>query len=470
MVNRSKAEAPCASGWRNWSGVLFGLAGFAFVSILLIGPWRFEPREGTVGVTLACLVGALLAQGLGCLAGLAWSGSQPAVAFWVVTAGLVARGILLPLEPMLSDDIFRYIWEGRIQTEGFNPYTIAPNDDRLEALRDDEIFPRINHPEISAIYPPVLQLAFWATASVSPTVTGFKVLSLLGDLATGFLLLAWLRCRGRHLAWAVLWWWSPLVIVEFAWSGHADSVGIAALVACCWALERAKCGQAVASLGLAISAKVLPILFVPLAWARFRWRVLWVVPIVGLLASIFLEGARWSREPGGLFFAIDQYGTHWRFNDALFRVPLELLESLSVWVRPDAHPGVHELFANVWARRLVGLLVVGVASWVARRGLEPVRAGLWVIGAFVLLTPTLHPWYLTWLIPWLCFRPAVSWWLLSGLILVSYRALVLREGGLGWREEPWVWWIQFVPFFLLLGIERFFWKRQTRSDPPPSFT
>src|SRR5215510_7148543 len=101
---------------------------------------------------------------------------------WVILVAIALRGALWPVVPSLSDDIYRYLWEGRVALAGHDPYALPPSDERLASLRDPVIYPRINHPELSTIYPPLGVAQFALVAAVWPSVAGMKAWVILCDL------------------------------------------------------------------------------------------------------------------------------------------------------------------------------------------------------------------------------------------------------------------------------------------------
>ncbi len=139
--------------------------------------------------------------------------------------GLVFRITMLITEPSLSDDVYRYIWDGKVASHGINPFQHPPNADTLQTLRDSQYYPKINHREISTIYPPVSQMVFSVVYKIKPTVFAFKVVFLLFDLLTIAALLLLLRSLRLSLNRSLLYVWNPLIIVEFSGNAHADIIG-----------------------------------------------------------------------------------------------------------------------------------------------------------------------------------------------------------------------------------------------------
>ena len=145
---------------------------------------------------------------------------------WVVLAvALAARVTLLTSPILLSDDAYRYLWEGQVQEAGFNPYKLAPNAPELTALRDEN-WTKVAHGEVPSAYPPLLLLVFRAAARVGERPEIFKWIFTAFDLATLWMIVQLLRARGQNESLALIWAWNPLVILEFAGSGHEMSLAI----------------------------------------------------------------------------------------------------------------------------------------------------------------------------------------------------------------------------------------------------
>ena len=155
---------------------------------------------------------------------------------WLIFAvAVLLRGILLFTEPLLSTDIYRYIWDGRMQAAGINPYRYVPADAALNALRDATIFPNINRADYAVtIYPPVAQIFFLAVTRVSESVTMMKLALLACEAVTVVFLFRLLRDLGRPVTRLVGYLWHPLPLWEIANSGHIDALMIALLMMGLW--------------------------------------------------------------------------------------------------------------------------------------------------------------------------------------------------------------------------------------------
>jgi hypothetical protein len=156
---------------------------------------------------------------------------------WVILLGLVARMIMFISTPILEDDYYRYLWDGGVLANGFNPYRYSPQDildekvpdipDELRRLADDAVpvLQRINYPRLRTIYPPVAESAFAVAHIIRPwSMTAWRAVLLTFDLGTLYLLFKILRRSNLPLIGLVIYWWNPLLIKEIYNSGHMDVV------------------------------------------------------------------------------------------------------------------------------------------------------------------------------------------------------------------------------------------------------
>ena len=440
-----------------------------------------------------------LAQiGLG-LAGLAWAaavlvsrrvGDSLALRWAILGGALCLRVAVAAGDPRLSDDVERYLWEGALVAEGTSPYAFAPSSPERapQRRRWPEVYAGVNHADVSAAYPPAAQAAFAAVLGVSGGVEdggararkGMRLLFTLCDLAVLGLLLTVMGRRGPTPAPAVLWGWSPLVALEFAGSAHFDSLGILLLLAAALALDRGertvrardddrrRGAENVGLLCLMTSAlvKLLPIAFLPFALrdvARRDFRdhmafrgagravraALLVVAVSTLwfLWMLSLEGGL-----RGIARGASEYALRWESFSLLYRW---IERPLALLLASDGGP----LDVRRVARGLVLLAWLGILLQSWRRGASVLDASLPVIGGFLLLTPTLHPWYLTWAMPFLALRPSLSWIFLVAVAPLLYWPLTEWQERGEWLEPGWLWSVVALPFLALLGLE---WVRDAR--------
>lgn len=371
--------------------------------------------------------GMLLAYGGAALAVRGWlrAGRPERPAWWVIAIGaVVARALLMPIEPMLSDDLYRYLWDGRVLLSGINPYRLAPDDPALAPLRE-AWWPLINNPGLPTIYPPLLMALFGAAAALLPGVVAWKGLMALFDLAAGVFLARALRDSGRSGLWAVLYLWHPLVLVEFAGSGHADAVGLCAFTAALAFWNRTRTLTSGVAMTLASLVKFLTVPLLPLYLVRLQVRWLWL-PV--LAAAAYLPFATGGVNPFG---SLEVFAAVWRSNDYLFGLGL-----LGEPPTPETLLAAKRLWAAV-----LGLLWVLVF---ARRPSLAAAGGI-LIGGALLVSPVVHPWYVVWLLPAAILCGQAPWYVWSVTVVLGYAPLAgyLDDGV--WRESMALKHLQYLP-------------------------
>ncbi len=218
----------------------------------------------------------------------------------------------LRMSPGLDDDIHRYVWDGRVQHLGYNPYIVVPSDPALASLHTAETR-TLNNPEVPSLYPAGAQLFFRSVTSIHESTFALRVAFVLCDLAIVFVLLDVLRRTRQGAHWVLAYAWHPLLAIEVAGSGHVDIVGALLLLISVAALVRRWRAVAALAFGLSVSVKLLPIVLLPLYWKRVRMRDAALAAIVvGLLYVPFLNH---GRIPIG---SLGTYVQRFRFNDPAF--------------------------------------------------------------------------------------------------------------------------------------------------------
>jgi alpha-1,6-mannosyltransferase len=352
----------------------------------------------------------------------------------LVFAAIAFRAPLWPMEPTLSDDLQRYRWEGKVQAEGLNPYAIAPNDPRLAGLRDKyyEVMPGR---ELPAIYPPATELLFRATWKIFPGPIAFKVPFAVADVLV-LLLLAWMfrRAEDRNFRVAI-YAWNPLVIVEFAGSGHNDVLALLGIVG---GLALMKERPALASVPVALGAmaKVFPAVLLPV-WIR---RAGWPEKKTGWWAAAF-AGAAMLLVLAPYWNALGMFRENLGYYEATWKNYHASLYTVVDWLTGGTTkiPALVGVFAS-W----------GLAFWLAWKKAEPTRAAYLLIGTILAFGPNGYSWYFTWIVPLLCFFPNPAWLMLTVLQFLSYNVLI----GYGilaiFKFDPLLQWLVYAPFYALL--------------------
>ena len=357
----------------------------------------------------------------------------------VIGFAVVFRLLLLQTPPVLSSDIFRYVWDGRVQASGFNPYLTTPADVATEEVKQGPLYQQQNRPAVPTIYPPLAQLAFRAVHSVAgESVFAMKALMVAADLCTLALLLQFLSRLGLPRSRVILYAWHPLAVFECAGSGHVDALVLPLILVAVLAWHRGYDTAAGVALGAAVLIKVYPILLLPVFFAKRRWRL----PLVCMLMICFCY-LPYLHEAGlrvlGYLprFLVDPGEV---FNPSIMGLAILLGRSFGkvsvTWVS--------------WMGK--GLLLATLLSLLRSEPESPedLLARVWLVGtAMVLLALTLHPWYLLWLLPFLVIQPRPAWTYLSAAIAASYLFYLV----------PTTWWpvigaVEYAPFLGLLASRR----------------
>ena len=232
---------------------------------------------------------------------------QPRRAVWLVLGvALIMRVVLITNPLLLSSDIYRYVWDGRVQAAGINPYRYIPADPALTALRDRAIYPNINRRTYArTIYPPAAQVVFAIVGRISQTVIAMKLAMLACEVVAVVCLLRLLALARLPAERVLIYAWNPLVLWSFACDGHVDAIAVALLAVALLCRAERRFGAAGAFLAGAVLAKFLPIVVAP---AFLRGGVFWRPALAGLAVILVLYGLYISAGPHVLGFlsAYDQ--------------------------------------------------------------------------------------------------------------------------------------------------------------------
>jgi alpha-1,6-mannosyltransferase len=336
----------------------------------------------------------------------------------VVVIGLVLAALwhieFLRVPSGADDDIHRYVWDGRLQRLGYNPYIVVPSDPALGGLHTPETR-TLNNPDLPSPYPAGAEVFFRAVTAIHESIFTLKVAFVVCDLAIVLVLLDILRSSRQSAHRVLAYAWNPLLATEVAGSGHIDIVGVLLLLVSVAALGRRWRAVAALAFGLAVAVKLLPIVLLPLYWRRVRIRdgALAAV-VVGLLYVPFLNH---GRIPIG---SLGAYVRSFRFNDPVFAT----LERV-------AAPQVVAVLAV-----LVGFLT---AIWL--RSKAPVwspDAFAWPMAASLLCAPVVYPWYLLWLLPFARSASTVPIIIWTVSIIPTYYVWHLRTLGRPWLVSGWI--------------------------------
>mgnify|MGYP001579491958 CR=1 FL=1 len=344
------------------------------------------------------------------------------LAIWIPS--IVLRVLLLPTA--VSDDVNRYLFEGKLVRSDINPYVQTADVEALKSYRD-VYWRAMNHKDKPTAYPPLAELTFAAIGGVSYHPLAYKIVFVLADLLTLGAVLQLLRRRGLSLSYSGLYALNPIVLLAYAGEAHFDSLMVAALM---WALCAHQAGRrqlAVALVSVATGIKWITLPLVPFFVGKRLVSGAVVALVVLLLPAMCFRDSLVE-----LFHALFAFGGTRSFNGLVYDL---LLRGVNI-PRPACSGTVMALFA---------LVILWRWLWRDRASLECHLR--WILGALIVLSPTVHFWYLAWILPLVCLRPSLPWITFSFTGGVYFFVWMNAQEGRGWSLELWqqsLFWGPFV--------------------------
>ena len=345
--------------------------------------------------------------------------------FWIIVGFAIAcRVVALLPAPFLSTDVYRYVWDGIVQHAHINPYRYVPGDPALAFLRapNQNVYDHINRRDYArTIYPPAAQMLFYLITFVSPTVTFMKVVMVLFEGLTLFGLTKLLREMGLHREWTLLYAWCPMLIWEFAGSGHLDSMVMAFVVFALLFRYRKQPVLTGLFLGLAVLTKFYPLVLFPALYRRGDWKM--PATMAGLAVLLYAPYLTVGKMVLGFLGGyVDEEG----MANGTRYFPLEWVQHL---------PGLQGV-SNATYLLFAGAVFVGLMIWAwfpACRRDSRKDAFLWpafgLALALMLLFSPHYPWYVAWLVPFLVLLPNLTvMTYVCGLFYLCTTALAVGYG------------------------------------------
>ena len=355
---------------------------------------------------------------------------------WLIGA-VVLRLILVATTP--SDDVHRYLWEGRVLLAGHNPYLLAPDDPKLKSLRTAD-WSKINHPDFPAIYPPVAQFGFVAVAGVSESPLAIKLWHVLCDVLTVVVVGACLAQSGLPPIRVCLYALNPLVLTAFAIEGHVDSLMLLLSSLSILAGQRNRWTLAGVLFGLAIASKIVVIIWFPW-WLIRHSKAALTAAVVVLATYIPFADAGW-----GLLESLTRFGTGTEF--------FSLMGTLGL-VTNIALP--HQAIS--------GAALVLCVLYLAIKQRNAERFAASAITALLIFAPIVHYWYLSWALLWLPFKVRIHWVAASLAMVVYFEAGKCQELSGSWSMPDWAP-VAFWSVFGAAWLGESLWRRGRGATDP----
>jgi hypothetical protein len=353
----------------------------------------------------------------------------------IILLAIIFRLCLIPSEPtVLSKDMYRYIWDGRVQHYGINPYLYPPQADELKNLRDNQIFPNINRKDYPTLYPAGAQIffrIFYVLAGDS--VTAYKGIMVFFDILTLMVLTAMLRAYGFKASRIIVYAWNPLVIFEIAYSGHLEGLTVFLMASALYLYALHKKIPAIIMLALSAGVKLYPALLLA-AFLNRGDRIKGIITFSATTTLLYLPFLGAGGKISG-FLPVYLKNPYESFNLGLKYLLMGLLPGLDYY-----------LLSLVF---IIALVIVGLIVFLKdKENIEVIRYAYLLAGSLMILMPaSLHPWYVILIIPFLVIYPNPAWLIFTCTVSLSYLKYTSPQGIM----PTWILLIEYLPLFALLA-------------------
>ncbi len=363
----------------------------------------------------------------------------------ILAIALVARGLIFFQLP--SDDVYRYIWEGMLFSNGVNPYLISPGDLSLAGFAKE--FPYhslINHPDIAAAYPPLMIGFFSLISTVSIELSAIKAVMALFDLGGLLFLISILKNRGVDIRWSLLYALNPLILYSFAGEGHFDSIQTFFLLGAIFFYDRKNWPMLFLFAGLAVQVKYVAVIGLPFLINRgnLKWTPVILLPVI-LPFIPFI-----SDDPLAIFNGLRQFEGEFAFNGSvhsIFRILSGEIGTATVICRT--------LFIVLMLLGIVKLNNL-INAKNKQSETDPVIGIFYAFAVLILIAPTIHLWYLTWILPFAVIRNRISWIVLSLTACLYFTAKSSAWFGGLWEMPIGAQIIEWSVFYIFFGFELYY--------------
>jgi hypothetical protein len=337
----------------------------------------------------------------------------------------IAFRVPLAVAPVNRDnDMIRYLWDGRVQTLGLNPYGVVPADEALAFTHTDETR-EMPSAQAKTPYPPAAQLFYRLIVSIKDSSRAMKLALVFCELLTMLVVWRWLLATGRSQWLALAYAWSPLAVLEVAHSGHIDALGALWIAAAAFWISRKRTALATIAFVLAVTTKLLPIVLIPLLWRRISFRDgLLGAGLFVLLYLPFSSGA-------DVLFGIQNVVQHVRFNGPVFRLFAALTSA----------DGAARIALGF------GLLTAAWCRW--KLAADDAAAWAWPMAVAMACAPVIYPWYLLYLTPFLLSPSTLPIAVWTCGVLMTYRVWEITRAGGRWVVPHPILWTEYGSVILV---------------------
>lgn len=381
--------------------------------------------------------------------------------FWIMVA-LVFRGSLLFAWPQLSDDFYRFIWDGRLWASGHHPFGALPSEYLKMNIAgvDQELYNHLNSKDYFAIYPPLAQYVFWIGVKVSPTsilgsVIVMRVVILLAEVGSILLMKSLLNKFNMPRKHVLFYSLNPLIILELTGNLHFEGLVIFYLLLTVFFFTRHQLHSAAISMGVAICAKLIPLILLPAIIGRISIVKLLQFFLVVVLSCLIIFIPFLDREVINSLQSVGLYFHKFEFNASIYYLVREF--GFMVY-------GYNIIQTVGWKLALLVFVLIMTFVWIRicqsrekqieRNNQTLFLEWMWMLFIYLVFTTTLHPWYISTLLMFSIFTPYrfVAVW--SGLIFLTYA---------GYSRDSFheILWLNLLEYLVVLGFLGYeIWKRK----------
>ncbi len=355
--------------------------------------------------------------------------------FVILLFGILFRLTLFPTDVITSPDVNRYLWEGKVINNGFNPYLYAPDADKLYHLRDD-VYDKLTFKHIPAIYPPAAQYVFAAAYFFfGEDTTGLKLLYLLCELLSFIFILKLLELKKIPLNSIILYVWLPLPIMEYFVNAHIDPLLITFLIMFVYYSEKKNLKLSALFLALSVLSKVISIILLPLILKQFgiKKSIIFILIFVLTIIAGYLP---FIYDDINVLIALNKYVAKWEFNASIYYL-------------------LKIIFADGTIARIICNAGLSISIFIISYKYKDFSKAVYgVLIAFIVFVATLYPWYLGWIA---VLNPVFNFYSVTSLLFTinfsNFTPLAPE-----WKEYVPVLMIQYILFYVLLSYD-FYWNK-----------
>ena len=363
----------------------------------------------------------------------------------VLYAAIVLRLLLIATEPVTSDDYYRYLWDGKVQNAGLNPFLYSPLE--LTEHHDDVVYPKVTFPEIKTIYPPVSQIIFLTAYFISPdSSAGLKFVYLIFDIGVMMFLFLSLKEFNMRSGLMILYAFSPLILLEIFLNAHIDVILIFFLSGCVYFTIKKNQALSLLMLGFSVLSKTYSLIFLPVVLLYFIRNEKSVnrslKNIKNFLFFLFPFLIIYFYRHGilNVFSVMENYMKHWYSNNLIYKMILYLSE-LSGFTD---HSVTRKILLVLFVISYCILLIMNI---------DLIKKFTLVTIFYFLFSHTVHPWYLCILVMLLPLYFSYASFVWTGIIcLTNFTVYYYLKSGV-WEDVSYILFTEYILVLVFLSID-----------------